>query len=62
MGKDGERIPELDLVAMAADMRPPTADDVPIALDGTLLDTPAKVTAYLNEINARRDAESQRAG
>ncbi len=36
------------------DARPPTADDVPIALDGRLLDTPAKVIAYIDEINARR--------
>jgi hypothetical protein len=42
-------------------MRPSTDDDVPIALDGTPLDTPAKVIAYLQEINARRDAAEQRA-
>ena len=36
------------------DARPPTDDDVPIALDGRVLDTPAKVVAYIDEINARR--------
>jgi hypothetical protein len=38
------------------DSRPPTDDDVPIAADGRVLDSPAKVVAYLNEINARRAA------
>ncbi len=42
-----------------AGMRPPTADDVPIALDGTRLDTRKKVLAYLHEINARREAEQR---
>ncbi len=36
-----------------ADARP-TDDDVPIAADGRVLDTPAKVIAYIDEINARR--------
>ncbi len=39
-----------------ADARPPTDDDVPIAADGRVLDTPAKVIAYIDEINARRAA------
>lgn len=56
-----EQVPELDLAAMAADMLPPTADDVPLALDGTPLDTPAKLLAYLDEINARRLAGALRA-
>lgn len=56
-----EQIPKLDIAAMVADMRPPTDDDVPIALDGTALDTPAKVIAYLEEINARRAASERRA-
>lgn len=34
----------------------PTEDDVPIALDGRVLDTPAKVIAYIEEINAARAA------
>jgi hypothetical protein len=34
-----------------ADSRPPTEDDVPIAADGRVLDTPAKVIAYIDEIN-----------
>ena len=34
-----------------ADSRPPTDDDVPIAADGRVLDTPAKVIAYIDEIN-----------
>lgn len=35
---------------------PPTDDDVPIALDGRLLDTPEKVIAYVDEINRNRGA------
>jgi hypothetical protein len=62
MPERAEEIPELDVAAMVADMRPPTDDDVPIALDGTRLDTPAKVIAYLEQINARRDAAQRRAG
>lgn len=50
---------ELDVDAMVADMRPPTADDVPIALDGTRLDTPGKLIAYLEQINAARDADTR---
>jgi hypothetical protein len=60
MSEQVEEIPELDIAAMVADMRPPT-DDVPIALDGSRLDTPAKVIAYLEQINARRDAAQRRA-
>jgi hypothetical protein len=49
-------------VASARDLagdRPPTDDDVPISRDGRRLDTPAKVRAFLDEINARRaDAAS----
>ena len=56
-----EEIPELDVAAMVADMRPPTDDDVPTALDGTPLDTPDKVIAYRVEINARRQAAVRRA-
>jgi hypothetical protein len=37
--------------AFFADSRPPTDDDVPIAADGRVLDTPAKVIAYIDEIN-----------
>ena len=51
----------LDVTAMVADMRPPSDDDVPIALDGTRLDTPAKVIAYLEQINARRGDARPRA-
>lgn len=43
-------------------MRPPTDDDVPIALDGRRLGTPEKVLAYLAEINAQRAAEEDCAG
>jgi hypothetical protein len=57
----GNAIPELDLAAMIADMRPPSDDDVPVALDGTRLDTPEKLIAYLKEINSRRQASDQRA-
>jgi hypothetical protein len=34
--------------------RPPTDDDVSITRDGRRLDTPAKVVAFLDEINANR--------
>ena len=54
-----ESIRELDLAAMVADMHPPTADDVPIAVDGTRFDTPGNPIAYLEEINAAREASSQ---
>jgi len=61
VAEDPDDIPELDVAAMIADMRPPSDDDVPIALDGTRLDTPAKLIACLNEINAGRQAAAQRA-
>ncbi len=61
MSGDVEQNPELDLDAMLADMRPSTDDDVPMTLDWILLDTPAKVIAHLNEINARRRAADRRA-
>ena len=44
------------------DLRPPTDDDVPIALDGTPLDTADKVLAYLREIDAVREANERRVG
>ena len=50
---------ELDVAAMVAEMGPPTADDVSIALDGTRLDTPSKLIAYLEQINAARDAATR---
>jgi hypothetical protein len=56
-----EQIPELDVASMVADMRPPTDDDFPTALDGAPLDTPERVIAYIREINARRHAAEQRA-
>jgi hypothetical protein len=62
MPENVEEIPELDVAAMVADMRPPTDDDVPTALDGTALDTADKVVAYLGEINERRQAAVRRAG
>lgn len=34
--------------------QPPTDDDVSITLDGRRLDTPAKVIAFVDEINASR--------
>jgi hypothetical protein len=61
VAEDPRDIPELDVATMIADMRPPSDDDVPIALDGTRLDTPAKLIAYLREINAGRQAAAQRA-
>lgn len=41
-----------------ADSRPPTDDDVPIALDGRVLDSPESVIAYLDEINRLRTTPS----
>ncbi len=41
------------------DAAPPTDDDVPIALDGRILDTPAKVIAYIEAINAARAATAR---
>ena len=41
-----------------ADALAPTEDDVPIALDGRVLDSPDKVIAYIDEINRRRVASS----
>jgi hypothetical protein len=41
---------------------PPTDDDVPMTRDGRRPDTPEKVIAFLEEINARRDAVTRRAG
>ena len=34
---------------------PPTDDEVPITADGRRLDTPEKVIAFLEEINARAE-------
>lgn len=48
MADEAEVIPELDVAAMG----PPTPDDPSIALDGTPLDTPSKLIAYLEHINA----------
>ena len=50
---------ELNVAAMVAEMGPPTADDLPIAPDGMRLDTPDKVIAYLEQINAARDAATR---
>jgi len=36
--------------------RPPTDDDVSSTRDGRRLDTPAKVIAFLDEINSNRTA------
>lgn len=42
-----------------AGTRPPTDDDVPTALDGTPLDTPEKLIAYLELINADREPSTE---
>jgi len=47
---------------LTADMRPPTDDDVPIALDGTRLDTVEKLIAHLDKVNADRECAQRRAG
>ncbi len=39
------------------DADPPTADDVPVTRAGRRLDSPAKVRAWLDELNAARAAE-----
>ena len=44
-----------------AGTRPPTDDDVSITADGRRLDTPEKLIAFVDEINAQRAAE-QHAG
>jgi hypothetical protein len=36
---------------------PPTDDEVPITADGRRLDTPEKVIAFIDEINAKRAAD-----
>ena len=41
---------------------PPTDDEVPITADGRRLDTPEKVIAFLEEINAERAARAADAG
>ncbi|MGI8757909.1 MAG: hypothetical protein ACR2K0_01215 [Acidimicrobiales bacterium] len=46
---------EVDLEALCSDMRAPTDDEVPRALDGTPLDTKEKLLAYLAEVNRSRD-------
>lgn len=41
---------------------PPTPDDVSVAADGTRLDTPEKVMAWIEEVNlARAAAQRKRA-
>ena len=40
----------------------PTDDEVPITADGRRLDTPEKVIAFLEEINAERVAQAADAG
>jgi hypothetical protein len=47
--------PELDVAATVAAMWPPSGDDVPIALDGTLLDTPIKLIAYPHGTDTARE-------
>ena len=45
-----------------AGTEPPTDDDVSITLDGRRLDTPDKVIAFIQEINAQRAIEDRCAG
>lgn len=52
MVSDAARV--FDVRELCSDMRPPTDDEVPTALDGTRLDTKEKLVAYLDEINPRR--------
>ena len=46
-----ESVRRLTIEELFRDAGPPTDDDVPIALDGRLLDTPEKVIAHIDEIN-----------
>jgi hypothetical protein len=43
-------LPTIDVEALKSEGRPPTADDVTILRDGTRLDTPAKMRAWVNEL------------
>jgi hypothetical protein len=48
-----ERLLAVEVEELKADMRrggPPTSDDVTILRDGTRLDTPAKMRAWVNEL------------
>ena len=45
------------LAELTADMRPPTDDDVPLDRDGNPLDSPEKVLAHLERINAERSGQ-----
>lgn len=45
-----------------AGTNPPTDDDVSITVDGVRLDTPEKVIAFIDEINAQRAPEQHLAG
>jgi len=40
--------------------RPPTDDDVPMTHDGRRLDSPAKMLAFLEKINAQRTPATNR--
>jgi hypothetical protein len=51
----------LDEVFAAMQVAPlPTPDDVCVAADGTRLDTPEKILAWVNEVNAARAAAQAR--
>lgn len=44
-----------------AGTHPPTDDEVPTALDGTRLDTPAKLLEHLDKINLERERTERHA-
>jgi hypothetical protein len=46
------------LADLAADMRPPTEDDVSLDLDDNPLDSPDKVQAHLEWVNAERSEQT----
>lgn len=59
MATKDARVREID--ELIADMRPPTKDDIPVALNGEVLDTPEKVVEHLTRINETRRRLSDRA-
>jgi hypothetical protein len=57
-----EIVGRVDSACDLAGDAPPTDDDVPITRNGRRLDSREKVIAFLEEINAHRDALTRRAG
>jgi hypothetical protein len=49
---------ELNALLACGEHRAPTSDDVSVTIDGRRLDSPTKVRAWLEELNASRVAAS----